>query len=129
LCVLPWGADGLTAAQVPGSAFTLSRVAFKNNTSVYLLDGKRAAFEEVETFMQLRGVDLNNNRFLILQGEVVAISMINPMGETKNDEGLLEFLEELIGTNKYVEEIEQGKRGARGVCLRGARGVCLRGAR
>jgi len=94
---------------VPGSEFVLSRVATKSNTSTYLLNNKRVTFEEVETFMMERGVDLNNNRFLILQGEVEAISMMKPKGDSKNDEGLLEFLEELIGTHKYVEDIDAGQ--------------------
>ena len=32
------------------------------------------------------GVDLNNNRFLILQGEVEQISMMKPKAATPNDE-------------------------------------------
>jgi hypothetical protein len=52
-------------------------------------------------------VDLNNNRFLILQGEVEQISMMKPKGGVSgNDEGLLEYLEDIIGTNQYVEHID-----------------------
>jgi len=52
-----------------------------------------------------KGIDLENNRFLILQGEVEQISLMKPKGQTENDEGLLEFLEDIIGTRGYVEKI------------------------
>ncbi len=41
------------------------------------------------------------------------ISLMKPRGADKNDTGLLEYLEDIIGTDKYVESIEeQGKRRA-----------------
>jgi structural maintenance of chromosome 4 len=47
------------------------------------------------------------------QGEVEQISLMKPKGVDKNDTGLLEYLEDIIGTDKYVEAIEeQGKRRA-----------------
>jgi structural maintenance of chromosome 4 len=33
--------------------------------------------------------------------------MMKPKGEDKNDTGLLEFIEDVIGTDKYVAPIEQ----------------------
>ena len=57
--------------------------------------------------MKTHGVDLNNNRFLILQGEVEQISMMKPKAQNPGDEGLLEYLEDIIGTNQYVEPIEE----------------------
>ena len=46
-----------------------------------------------------------------LQGEVEQISMMKPKGVNPGDTGLLEYLEDIIGTDKYVEKIEQlGKR-------------------
>lgn len=52
---------------VPGTDFTLSRVALKKNTSKYYINGKVAKREEVVTALKARGLDLDNNRFLILQ--------------------------------------------------------------
>ena len=41
------------------------------------------------------------------------ISLMKPRGADKNDTGLLEYLEDIIGTDKYVESIEeQAKRRA-----------------
>ncbi len=33
--------------------------------------------------------------------------MMKPKAQTPHDEGLLEYLEDLIGTNRYVESIEK----------------------
>ncbi|GFH20090.1 structural maintenance of chromosomes protein 4, partial [Haematococcus lacustris] len=41
------------------------------------------------------------------QGEVEQISMMKPKAEDKNDTGLLEYLEDIIGTDKYVAPIEE----------------------
>jgi structural maintenance of chromosome 4 len=54
-----------------------------------------------------KGIDLEHNRFLILQGEVEQISLMKPKGSGPNDEGLLEYLEEIIGSDRFVEQIEQ----------------------
>ena len=67
---------------VPGSDFVIAREAYKNNTSKYFIDTKTSNFTEVTTLLKKHGVDLNNNRFLILQGEVEQISMmkVRPSG-------------------------------------------------
>ena len=57
--------------------------------------------------MDSKGIDLENNRFLILQGEVEMISMMPPKGKDNNDDGLLEYLEDIIGSNKYVEDADK----------------------
>lgn len=53
------------------------------------------------------GVDLDHKRFLILQGEVEAIAMMKPKASTEHEEGLLEYLEDIIGTNKYIDPTEE----------------------
>ncbi|GFR52831.1 hypothetical protein Agub_g15457, partial [Astrephomene gubernaculifera] len=45
-----------------------------------------------------------------LQGEVEQISMMKPKAEDKNDTGLLEYLEDIIGTDKYVQPIEEASK-------------------
>ena len=52
-----------------------------------------------------QGIDLDHNRFLILQGEVEQISLMKPKGTTANEEGLLEYLEDIIGSNRFVAPI------------------------
>lgn len=53
--------------KVEGSDLVVSRTANKNNTSDYFVNGKKSSFTEVTTLLKAKGVDLDNNRFLILQ--------------------------------------------------------------
>mmetsp|Transcript_4034 Transcript_4034/g.9112 ORF Transcript_4034/g.9112 Transcript_4034/m.9112 type:complete len:1378 (-) Transcript_4034:141-4274(-) len=89
---------------VEGSGLVISRVARRDNSSQYQINGKNATFKKVAEFLASKGIDLDNNRFLILQGEVEMISMMPPKGKNENDEGLLEYLEDIIGSNKYVAQ-------------------------
>ena len=88
---------------VPDTEVVVTRVARRDNSSTYKLNGKTTQFKEVARFLGSKGIDLDNNRFLILQGEVEMISMMPPKGKTENDEGLLEYLEDIIGSNQYVD--------------------------
>jgi structural maintenance of chromosome 4 len=53
-----------------------------------------------------KGIDLTNNRFLILQGEVEQIAMMRPKSGDADKPGLLEYLEDIVGTNVFQEIIE-----------------------
>ena len=92
---------------IPNSEIIVTRVAKRDNSSNYKLDGKNSSFKEVAKYLDSKGIDLNNNRFLILQGEVEMISMMAPKGKTEDDDGLLEYLEDIIGSNKFVEETNE----------------------
>ncbi len=92
---------------VPGTELMVSRTAYLNNSSKYQVNGKTSTFTEVGALLRHRGIDLDNNRFLILQGEVEQISLMKPKAEGPHDEGLLEYLEDIIGSNKYVEPTEK----------------------
>ncbi|KAF7268607.1 hypothetical protein GWI33_018297 [Rhynchophorus ferrugineus] len=72
---------------VPGSEFVVSRTANKDNSSYYELN--------------------DYNRFLILQGEVEQIAMMKSKGEKEGESGMLEYLEDIIGTTRYKKPIEQ----------------------
>ncbi|MCD9644271.1 Structural maintenance of chromosomes protein 4 [Datura stramonium] len=73
--------DDETYEAVPGSDFVITRVAFRDNSSKYYInDG---------------------------QGEVEQISLMKPKGQGPHDEGFLEYLEDIIGTIKYVEKIDE----------------------
>ena len=125
--------DGETYEAVPGSDFTITRVAFRDNSSKYYINDRLSNFTEVTKKLKGKGVDLDNNRFLILQvgnlsygtlvfqmcfylsgslcacfqGEVEQISLMKPKAQGPHDEGFLEYLEDIIGTNKYVEKIDE----------------------
>lgn len=90
-----------------GSEFVVSRTAHKNNKSDYYINDKKSNFTEVTDLLKGKGIDLDNNRFLILQGEVEQISMMKPKGQTEHETGLLEYLEDIIGTDKYIEDIDE----------------------
>lgn len=92
---------------LPNTETVVTRIARKDNSSTYKLNGKTCQFRDVAKYLNTKGIDLDNNRFLILQGEVEMISMMPPKGKTEAEDGLLEYLEDIIGSNKYVEETNQ----------------------
>jgi len=92
-----------------GSELVISRTALKNNTSKYSINGKTATWTEIGTLLKARGIDIDNNRFLILQGEVEQIALMKPKGNG-NDIGLLEYLEDIIGTHIYESQIEEANK-------------------
>ncbi len=91
---------------VPNSRLIIARTAFKSNTSNYTINGRKSTFTEVTTLLKGRGIDLDHKRFLILQGEVESIAQMPPKGKTEHEEGLLEYLEDIIGTSDFKEPIE-----------------------
>ena len=93
---------------VPNSEVVLSRVARRDNTSVYQWNGSTKPMSEIAKYLQRKGVDLQHNRFLILQGEVEQISLMPPKAKDENSsEGLLEYLEDMIGSNQFVPATEE----------------------
>ncbi len=92
---------------VPDSEFTVKRTAYKDNSSVYYIDDRKVKFEEVGALLRDCGVDLDHNRFLILQGEVESISLLKAKAANENEEGLLEYLEDIIGTIRYKPILEE----------------------
>lgn len=92
---------------IDGSEFTISRTAHKDNSSYYCIDDRRVQFKEVSNRLQSHGVDLRYNRFLILQGEVEQISLMKPKAESDGESGMLEFLEDIIGTTRLKEPLEK----------------------
>lgn len=62
-----WLQDDGTYEAVPGSDFVITRVAFRDNSSKYYINDRTSNFTEVTKKLKGKGVDLDNNRFLILQ--------------------------------------------------------------
>ncbi|XP_061308611.1 structural maintenance of chromosomes protein 4 [Pezoporus flaviventris] len=91
---------------IPNSKFCVSRTAYRDNSSVYHINGKKTTFRDVGILLRSHGIDLDHNRFLILQGEVEQIAMMKPKGQTEHDEGMLEYLEDLIGSARLKEPIQ-----------------------
>ena len=97
--------DGFTV--VENSQIAIARTAFKNNTSKYTLNDREVPMREIVELLKSKGVDLDNNRFLILQGEVEQIAMMKPKAVNQHQDGLLEYLEDIIGSNRHIENIEK----------------------
>ena len=92
---------------MPESTLIISRKAFKNNSSKYYINSHESNFTAVTSLLRDRGVDLDHKRFLILQGEVESIAQMKPKAANEHDDGLLEYLEDIIGTSKYKTPIEE----------------------
>ncbi|XP_069878948.1 structural maintenance of chromosomes protein 4 isoform X2 [Dipodomys merriami] len=101
----PFHKEGDDYEVVPNSNFYVSRTAYRDNTSVYHISGKKKTFKDVGNLLRSHGIDLDHNRFLILQGEVEQIAMMKPKGQTEHDEGMLEYLEDIIGCGRLNEPI------------------------
>ncbi len=52
---------------IPSSQFIVSRTAYKDNSSHYQLNGRKVPFKEMASLLRGCGIDLDHNRFLILQ--------------------------------------------------------------
>ncbi|KAN0100061.1 RecF/RecN/SMC [Tylopilus felleus] len=92
---------------VPNSQLVVARTAYKNNSSKYTINGRPSNFTEVQSLLKGRGIDLDHKRFLILQGEVESIAQMKPKAQNEHEDGLLEYLEDIIGTSSYKTPIEE----------------------
>ncbi len=52
---------------MPGSELVVARTAHADNKSDYFVDGRKSGFGAVTALLKGKGIDLDNNRFLILQ--------------------------------------------------------------
>ena len=89
-------ADILDGVVVPDSELVVAREAKRDNSSSYYVDSKKTPLADVTALLKKRGIDLDHNRFLILQGEVEQIAMMKPKAPSPHEEGLLEYLEDII---------------------------------
>ncbi|XP_019240343.1 PREDICTED: structural maintenance of chromosomes protein 4-like isoform X4 [Nicotiana attenuata] len=78
--------DGETYEAVPGSYFVITRVAYRDNSSKYFTNDRTSNFTE---------------------GEVEQISLMKPKGQGPHNEGFLKYLEDIIGSDKYIEKIDE----------------------
>ncbi|XP_030555676.1 structural maintenance of chromosomes protein 4 [Drosophila novamexicana] len=92
---------------VAGSQFYVRRTAMSDNSSYYQIDNQRAQLKDVAKLLKKHHVDLEHNRFLILQGEVESIAMMKTKGQNENETGMLEYLEDIIGTQRYIRPLQQ----------------------
>ncbi|KAF9378758.1 hypothetical protein CPB97_009383 [Podila verticillata] len=93
--------------RMQGSTLVVARQAYTNNSSKYFINNFLSSYTEVTKLLKGRGIDLDHKRFLILQGEVESISQMKAKAQNEHEDGLLEYLEDIIGTSAYKETIEK----------------------
>lgn len=72
--------------------------------SKYTLNDEAIPYQGLICFLRQQGIDIDNNRFLILQGEIENISLMPPLD-------LLNYIEDCVGTAAYKEQIEGVEQG------------------
>uniref|UniRef100_A0A0N4ZNR0 Structural maintenance of chromosomes protein n=1 Tax=Parastrongyloides trichosuri TaxID=131310 RepID=A0A0N4ZNR0_PARTI len=90
--------------------FNVKRSVNMDNKTYYEIDGQKCEKKFVKTFLKDHGLGLDHDRFLILQGEVENISLLKSKGEKEGEDGLLEYLDDIIGTSiykKYIKELDE----------------------
>ncbi|KND02295.1 uncharacterized protein SPPG_02770 [Spizellomyces punctatus DAOM BR117] len=103
-------------SMVEGSDLVVSRSVERGGSdrapdkSIYRINGRTSSFTEVTGLLKSKGVDLEHKRFLILQGEVESISLMKPKAQNEHEDGLLEYLEDIIGTSRYKQPIEDANK-------------------
>ena len=70
--------EGQEFEAVPGSQFSVARTAHRSNQSDYYINDRKAPPKDVTEKLKGHGIDLDNNRFLILQvredsGDILAV--------------------------------------------------------
>lgn len=91
------------------TTFTVRRELYISKKSRYFLNNKEVRNTNIQDFLSNEGLDLENNRFLILQGEIESISMMKPKAQNEKA-GFLEYLEEVIGTSQLRTSIEDKRK-------------------
>eukprot|EP00917_Polyrhabdina_sp_WS-2016_P002072 GHVP01004437.1.p1 GENE.GHVP01004437.1~~GHVP01004437.1.p1 ORF type:complete len:1062 (-),score=301.54 GHVP01004437.1:97-3282(-) len=89
--------------------FSISKETKLDGTSKYYLDDKAIHQKNLNNVLQEKGFNANSNRYLILQGEVEQIAQLKPKGDG-NEEGFLEYLESIFGTNRFIEPIQEAQK-------------------
>lgn len=71
--------------------------------SNYFLNNRPISATDLKNNLLNLNVPIDNNRFLILQGEIEAIAQLKPKDDVNG--GILEYLEDVIGSNQFKDRI------------------------
>ncbi|KAG8180032.1 hypothetical protein JTE90_026634 [Oedothorax gibbosus] len=91
---------------LPDSKFCVTRTGYRDNSSTYEVNGRRSQYKDVASLLRKYGIDLDYNRFMILQGEIELISMMKPKAPSEQEAGMLEYIEDIIGSNRFIQPIQ-----------------------
>jgi len=99
--------DRATNERIQGSDFTVSRVISRSGGTRFRINDDVKNINEIVQFWKSKKIDLASNRIFILQNQVENISTMSPKRSEANKDGLIEFLEEIIGSDRYIQRIEE----------------------
>jgi len=97
--------DRASNQRIRGSEFKVSRIISQSGGTMFRIDGQRKTAEEMTQFWKSKKIDLASNRIFILQNQVENISTMSPKKADNGKDGLIEFLEEIIGSDQFVPKI------------------------
>ncbi|CAI5528711.1 unnamed protein product, partial [Closterium sp. Naga37s-1] len=96
-----------TIETVSRSEIAILRTIYHNDMTKLDVDNDDSFIEEIIILLKNKGIDLSIESFHVLQGELERVAMMTPKAQRPHEEGLLEYLEKVIGTNKYIEQINE----------------------
>ncbi|CAI5521278.1 unnamed protein product, partial [Closterium sp. Naga37s-1] len=99
-----------TSKAVPGSKSGILSTNLCNDTTKHDVDNHDSLRKVITTPIKNKGVDLSKDHFHVLQGELERVAMMKAKAQWSHEEGLLEYLEKVFGTNKYIEQIKEKSR-------------------
>eukprot|EP00747_Dinoflagellata_sp_TGD_P161178 gnl/TRDRNA2_/TRDRNA2_178056_c0_seq39.p1 gnl/TRDRNA2_/TRDRNA2_178056_c0~~gnl/TRDRNA2_/TRDRNA2_178056_c0_seq39.p1 ORF type:complete len:1119 (-),score=39.58 gnl/TRDRNA2_/TRDRNA2_178056_c0_seq39:4108-7464(-) len=92
---------------LPGSELIISRLAYKDNKSCYFINNRPATREELSYILNNLHIDIDKNRFFILQGEIEHLSSMKSKVSDTEEIGLSDFLENTIGSKLYIRIMQK----------------------
>lgn len=90
------------SSPVPGSKIVIAREAFIDNTSRYSINGSVATQKDIIALLKSKGIDLDHNRFLILQGEVEQIALMKPKGSVSQLDRIIALPNDFLSPRCYA---------------------------
>jgi hypothetical protein len=86
---------------VSKAPLVISRIVYKNNTAKYLIGDRASTYSEVADLLKGKGIDFNNNCFLIVQ-VITNISQANEMNTHRAEAKLLTVVVDGEGKRLHI---------------------------
>ena len=96
---------------ITNSEFVVTRVAYLNGETEYMLDNRSSRITDIGLIFMQYGLDLNDNSYLFLHGDVSKIEMMRPKATSPQELGILDIMEEIFGAGVSSQDsaVEQGR--------------------
>ncbi|CAI5520911.1 unnamed protein product, partial [Closterium sp. Naga37s-1] len=96
-----------TNETVPGSESAVSCTTCCSDTTKCDIKNRDSSLKDFTILLKNKGIDLSNECFHVLQVELERVATMTPKAQQPQEEGLLEYLEKAVGTNKFIEQIKE----------------------